>query len=122
MFITKSLLKIQSDPSQKVYQFYKGSLQKLYEQASKFSIILHFFSFQKLSKFEIEEFFNCFFFQNLQTHRCNFSLFTFFPNRKLCCYLSFTILTILYLLLENNLHEGQKIKMSLQNFAWRCST
>jgi len=37
MLITKSLLNFQSDRSQKVYQFYKGSHQNLQKQATKFA-------------------------------------------------------------------------------------
>ena len=33
--MTKSLVNLQSDPSQKVYQFYKGSLQKVQKQSSQ---------------------------------------------------------------------------------------
>jgi len=52
MFITKSLLKFQSDRSQKVYHFYKGNLQKEKRQASKYLVIFQLF-LSKFVKFEI---------------------------------------------------------------------
>ena len=47
LFLIGFVLRFPSDPSQKIYQFYKGSLQKLQLLVSKFSLIFHLF----LSKF-----------------------------------------------------------------------